>query len=56
MMPEESFVNLKKYTREMISVLSSSWVYERIPMSIEPTWATVLVGTTEFDPEYRQIV
>jgi hypothetical protein len=62
MLPEESFPNIKKDTREIISIFSSMYLCEqtfskmkyikskyRTNFSDERLQATLLIGTTKFD-------
>ena len=68
MLPKESFSNIKKYAREMISMFSSTYLCEqtfskmkyvkskyRTNLSDEHLKATLLIGTTKFDANYQEI-
>ncbi|XP_025420225.1 general transcription factor II-I repeat domain-containing protein 2B-like [Sipha flava] len=69
MLPEESFPNLKKHAREMISIFSSTYLCEqtfskmkyvkskyRTNLSDEHLQATLLIGTTKFDANFQDIL
>jgi len=69
MLPEESFPNLKKHAREMMSIFSSTYLCEqtfskmkyvkskyRTNLSDEHLQATLLIGTTKFDANYQDIL
>jgi oligoribonuclease NrnB/cAMP/cGMP phosphodiesterase (DHH superfamily) len=69
MLPKESFPNLKKHAREMMSIFSSKYLCEqtfskmkyvkskyRTNLSDEHLQATLLIGTTKFDANYQDIL
>ncbi|XP_025409478.1 general transcription factor II-I repeat domain-containing protein 2B-like [Sipha flava] len=69
MLPEESFPNLKKHAREIISIFSSTYLCEqtfskmkyvkskyRTNLSDEHLQATLLIGTTKFDANFQDIL
>ncbi|XP_025406820.1 general transcription factor II-I repeat domain-containing protein 2B-like, partial [Sipha flava] len=69
MLPDESFPNLKKHAREIISIFSSTYLCEqtfskmkyvkskyRTNLSDEHLQATLLIGTKKFDANFQDIL
>jgi hypothetical protein len=68
-LPEDSFPNVKNHAREIMSIFSSTYFYEhkfskmkyvkskyRTNLSDEHLQATLLIGTTKLDANYKEIL